>query len=620
MVTQLGYEKPLLGLVFSGQGLIGSASYNRSVPRFTAAAALLFFAAAASAQTQILPLKQIHTGMHGVGRTVFAGSQISDFDVEVLGVLENIGPKESLIIARLSGGPLEHTGVMQGMSGSPVYIDGKLIGAVAMAFPFSKDPIAGIRPIEDMLRSSVSAAPNAAPASRPKLALAERDLTRGIPRPEPAMAGDARIIDIATPISFGGFTRATLDAFAPQLRALGLEPRQGVSAGSEAEPKMGNPADIKPGSMISVQLMAGDMGVGADGTVTYIDGSHIYAFGHRFLDIGATSLPFARAEVIALMPNVNTSFKLSTAREWMGSISQDRSTAVSGELGVRPPMVPMSLTVTRSSKSVESYRMQMVNDPLLSPLLLQMAVFSVIDRTERTLGAATLRVSGEMEFQNAPAVVRMDNLYSAENGVAAQASLNAAIPAAYILQSGFNALKLKNVSLNIEAFDEKRQLNIDAVTLSRHQVRAGEKLQLNVMLTGDDGAETSRKVEYQVPIGAPLGQLYFTVSDANVANLTDFRQMLTSSPRNPRQLIDTVNELHPNTKAYVRVWRADPAFQLEGVDLPAPPPSVSMVLDGSAGNLQGISSSRNSRVAEIEIDGGGTVISGAKTVQVEVKE
>jgi len=562
--------------------------------------------------------------MHGVGRTVFAGSQISDFDVEILGVLENIGPKESLIIARLSGGPLEHTGVMQGMSGSPVYIDGKLIGAVAMAFPFSKDPIAGIRPIEDMLRSS----PAAAPASRPQLALAERDLTRGIPRPEPGLAavnaGEARMIDIATPISFGGFTRGTLDAFAPQLKALGLEPRQGISAGSsvntDVTPKMGNPADVKPGSMISVQLMSGDMGVGADGTVTYVDGSRVYAFGHRFLDIGATSLPFARAEVITLMPNVNTSFKLSTAREWMGSISQDRNTAVSGELGVRPPMVPMSLAVTRSSKSVESYQMQMVNDPLLSPLLLQMAVFSVIDRTERTLGAATLRVTGEMEFQDAPAPVHLDNLYSAENGVAAQVSLNAAVPAAYILQSGFNSLKLKKVSINIEAFDEKRQLNIDSVTLSRREVHAGDKLTLNVMLTGDDGAETTRNVDYQVPIGAPPGLLYFTVADASVANLTDFRQILQTSPRSPRQLIDTVNELHPNTKAYVRVWRADQAFQLEGSDLPAPPPSVALVLEGSAANLQGIASSRNSKIAGMEIDGGGAVISGVKTVQVEVKE
>jgi hypothetical protein len=554
--------------------------------------------------------------MHGVGRTVFAGSQISDFDVEVLGVLENIGPKESLIIARLSGGPLEHTGVMQGMSGSPVYVDGKLIGAIAMAFPFSKDPIAGIRPIEDMLLSS----PTATPGSRPRLALGDRDVTRAIPRPEPAMAGDARMIDIATPISFGGFTRGTLDAFAPQLRALGLEPRQGISAGSEVQPKMGDPADIKPGSMISVQLMAGDMGVGADGTVTYVDGARVYAFGHRFLDIGATSLPFARADVITLLPNVNTSFKLSTAREWMGSISQDRNTAVSGELGARPLMVPMSLSVTRPSKSVESYQVQMVNDPLLSPLLLQMAVFSVIDRTERTLGAATFRVTGEMEFLNAPGPVRLDNLYSADNGVAAQVSLNAAIPAAYILQSGFNSLKLKKVSIRIDAFDEKRQLNIDGVTLSRREVHAGDKLQLNVMLTGDDGAETTRKVDYEVPIGAPPGQLYFTVADASVANLTDFRQILQASPRSPRQLIDIVNELHPNTKAYVRVWRADPAFQLEGADMPAPPASVAMVLQSSAANLQGIATSRNSKVAGMEIDGGGAVITGIKTVQVEVKE
>lgn len=179
---------------------------------------------------------------------------------------------------------------------------------------------------------------------------------------------------------------------------------------------------------------------------------------------------------------------------------------------------------------------------------------------------------------------------------------------------------MKKVSINVEAFDEKRQLNIDGVTLSRHEVHAGDKLTLNVMLTGDDGAETTRKVDYQVPIGAPPGLLYFTVADASVANLTDFRQILQASPRSPRQLIDIVNELHPNTKAYVRVWRGDQAFQLEGSDLPAPPPSVALVLEGSAANLQGIASSRNSKIAGMEIDGGGAVISGVKTVQVEVKE
>src|SRR5450631_3001934 len=417
--------------------------------------------------------------MHGTGRTVFNGNKIEDFQVEILGVLDNIGPKESLILARLSGGPLEHTGVMQGMSGSPVYIDGRLVGAVAMAFPFAKDPIAGIRPIEAMLRTSTSAtppSPTPTPAlgQRAALALNEHDLTRRIPRPEPVLGGEARMIDIATPLSFGGFSRATLDAFAPQLRALGLEPRQGVTSGAKIEPGMGNAADLKPGSMISVQLMAGDLSVGADGTVTHIDGNRIYAFGHRFLDIGSTALPFARAEVLTLLANTNTSFKISSAKEWMGTIYQDRNTAVAGELGKRPAMVPVSVNLSRDGKPVESYQMTMVNDALLSPLLLQMAVFSAIDATERTVGAGSIRVTGQIEFQNGTTPLRINNMYAADNGSPMLASLSAAVPLAFVMQGGFESLQLKKVSLHLEAFDQKKQLTIDSITTSRRDVRAGE--------------------------------------------------------------------------------------------------------------------------------------------------
>jgi hypothetical protein len=566
--------------------------------------------------------------MRGTGRTVFNGSNVEDFNVEILGVLDNIGPKESLILARLSGGPLEHTGVMQGMSGSPVYIDGKLIGAVAMAFPFAKDPIAGIRPIEAMLRTSTAATPlpsspspaPAIPAARAALALNERDLTRRIPRPEPALGTDARMIDIATPLSFGGFSRATLDTFAPQLRSLGLEPRQGVTSGGKLEPVMGNPADLKPGSMISVQLMAGDLSVGADGTVTHIDGNRVYAFGHRFLDIGSTALPFARAEVLTLLANTNTSFKISSAKEWMGTIFQDRNTAVAGELGKRPPMVPVSLNLSRAGKPVESYQMQMVNDTLLSPLLLQMAVFSAIDATERTIGASSIRVTGQVEFQNASAPLRINNMFAADNGSPMLASLSAAVPVAFVMQGGFESLQLKKVTLNLEAFDQKKQLTIDGITTARHDVRAGEKVNLNISLTGDNGAEIVRHVEYQVPIGAEPGTLYFTVADAGTANIADFRQVLTATARTPGQLVSTVNNLHPNTKAYIRVWRADPAFQLEGADLPDPPASVSLILTGSQASSAGITQTRNSKIAEMEIDLGDMAVSGSKTVQVEVKE
>jgi hypothetical protein len=591
--------------------------YNGCVPRFVVPA-VFALATALAAQTGFFPLQDVKPGMRGTGRTVFSGSQVDEFQVEILGVLDNIGPKESLILARLSGGPLEHTGVMAGMSGSPVYIDGRLLGAVAMAFPFAKDPIAGIRPIQDMMR------PATAPVQRAAIALADRDLTRVLPRPEPGVpsgaAGDERMVDIATPISFGGFSRATLEAFAPQLRALGLEPRQGITAGGKVEPGMGNPADLKPGSMISVELMAGDLSVGADGTVTHIDGNRVWAFGHRFLAVGATALPFARADVIALLPNLNTSFKLASPREWMGTISQDHDTAIAGELGKRAALVPVSIGVSRAGRSVESYKVQMVNDPLLSPLLLQMAVYSAIDATERTMGASSIRITGEVEFQNAPAPVRLENMYAADNGSAMLVSLSAAIPVAYVMQSGFNSLELKKVAIQVEAFDQKKHLTIDGISVSRREARPGEKVLLNVVLAGENGAETVRQVEYQVPIGAEPGPLYFTVADANTANLADFHQILTSSPRSAGQLIATVNNLHPNTKAYIRVWRTDPAFQLEGADLPDPPASVALILAGSQSSLAGITQTRNSKVAGMEVDAGDMVVSGSKTIQVEIKE
>jgi len=553
--------------------------------------------------------------MHGTGRTVFTGSKVEEFQVEILGVLDGVGPKQSLILARLSGGPLEHAGVMEGMSGSPIYLDGKLAGAVAMAFPFAKDPIAAIRPIEDMVRPSAVAA--ARPAGR--VALADADLTHIFTKPAPAMAGDARMVDIATPLSFGGFSRGTLEAFAPQLRQLGLEPRQMVSGGGETAPAMGNPADLQPGSMISVLLLAGDYSVGAQGTVTLIEGNRIFAFGHRFLDLGPTALPFARAEVVSVVASNSTSFKLATSKEWMGAIRLDGDTAISGDLGKLPAMVPVSIAVTRAGRAIESYRMQMVGDPLLSPLLLQMAVYSAIDSTERSVGASSMRVSGEIEFQNAPAPLRIQNVFSGDTGAAQQVSLSAAIPLAFVMQSGFDALKLKSVSLAVETFEQKKEWTIDSVSASRREVRPGEAVRLRVSLAGDNGAEVARTVDYQVPAGAQAGPLYFTVSDAATANLNDFRSAITANPRNPGQLISTANNLHANNKAYVRVWRGDAAFQLEGADLPAPPASVALVLEGAQSNVAGITQVRNSKIASMEIDAGDMVISGVKTIQVEVK-
>jgi hypothetical protein len=372
--------------------------------------------------------------------------------------------------------------------------------------------------------------------------------------------------------------------------------------------------------MISVQLMTGDMSIAADGTVTHIDRSRIYAFGHRFLSVGDTALPFARAEVVTLLPVLSTSFKISTPREMMGTISEDRNTAILGEMGRAAPMTPLVVKVSRGGVQQDSYTMQMVPDRFLSPLLVQMAVYSSIDATERTVGASSFRLTGVVEFDGGAAPLKLDNFYAADNGSAMMVSLSTAVPIAYVLQSGFQSVQMKRVALEIESFPEKKQLQIDEVSVARPYVRPGEKVQLTTVLTGENGAEVARKVEYEVPIGATAGPLCFTVADGNTTNLAEFRQFIADPPRSVTQLMSLVNNLRPNNKAYVRVWRPDPAFQLEGADLPSPPPSVAMILAGTQGATGAISQTRNSKLAELQISAGDMMVTGSKTVQVEVKE
>jgi hypothetical protein len=559
-----------------------------------------------------MPVSAVRAGMHGVGKTVFAGDKIEDFDVEILGVLENTGPKESLILGRLSGGPLDHTGVMQGMSGSPVYIDGKLIGAVALAFPYAKDPIAGIRPIEEMLR--VDSLPSTPVPSR---LAGLNDPASLFPALKPGAAfGDSRMTEVGTPISFSGFTPATIEQFAPRMRTLGLEPRQGISLGGAPINQMGDPARLQPGSMISVQLMMGDMSVGADGTLTAIDGTQVYAFGHRFLAIGSTQLPFTRSEVMTLLANVNTSFKISSARELMGVISQDRDAAVTGSLGIRAGMTPLDITVTQESKPVGEYHMLIVNDRLLSPYLVQMAVFSAIDTTERSSGVLSIGVKGAIEFENRNDSVQIRNVYAADGGAAGSAALNAAVMLSYVMQGGFDTLKVKRISIQLDSSARKKALSVGQVYASRREAKPGDTIEITALLDGENGAELTRTASYTIPPGASPGTLYFTVSDGSQASLADMRQTISDSPISPEQLISTINRLKAGDNAYVRVWRAEPSYAVQGEEMASPPPSLALVIGGTPS----IAQSRNAKITELVMDGGGNMISGSKTIQVEVKE
>src|SRR5579875_3671052 len=397
---------------------------------FRAALCGMLCSALAAAQG-FFPLKEVHPGLRGVGRTVFQGNRIEQFQVEILGLLENIAPKQTIILARLSGGPLAETGVLQGMSGSPVYIDGKLLGAVALGFPFSKEPIAGITPIEEMLSGSTFLTP----ADRSHL-----------PPPDRATSyGD--LSEISTPLTLSGFTARTIETFAGQFRKLGFEPRQGLSSGAPASPAY--TGTVEPGSMISLELLTGDMVISADGTVTYVDGKRVYAFGHRFLDTGSTELPFARADVVTLLPAVNVSFKLSSAREWVGTILSDRSSAVAGEIGRAAHMIPVSIAVHSPETGAHSYNFQVVNDRLLTPFLTQATIFSTIDVTERTIGAGTLRLSGRIEFEGGLPPLIVHDIFVSDSGLVQQVSSDAVVTLAFALGAGFENLRVKNISYTL---------------------------------------------------------------------------------------------------------------------------------------------------------------------------
>ena len=581
---------------------------------------------------EFLPLEEVQAGMRGTGRTVFSGQEVEEFEVEILGVLENVGPKQSIILGRLSGGPLEKTGVMAGMSGSPVYLDGKLAGAVAYSFPFTTEAIAGIRPIHEMIaglasesgsRNARFTVPFPGESENAGPAAGENGGTEAIawmlPPAAKALATQPRLAPVATPVNLAGFSERTLDVFGPQLRKLGLRPMQGVAGGSRTGDAQSGDADIEPGSMITVALIQGDMEVSAAGTVTHIDGDRVYAFGHRFLSTGPTQLPFSRSNVITLVPNLSNSFKIAGSGTLLGSIVSDQSTGIAGRLGQEPKLIPAHLKLASSRTGEHDYQLQVVNDRYLTPYLLQMAVFSAIDATERQVGASTLRLSGAAEFSNGLPALKLDNVFSGSSTTALQLATSTALLLYYALES--NDVSLEQIQLDIDSSDEESWLEIDRVWSSKTRVRPGEVIELSAALKTSDGAETVRTTDYRVPPGAAPGQLQITFSDANSLNVLEWRSLLElRRSKDPAQSIAALNRFRRNGRLYIRVWRPQQGFRFNTERLPAPPASIAAILSPATGSSAGSAADWQSVLDEFAIGGGSEVIRGSVTTKVTVVE
>jgi hypothetical protein len=580
-------------------------------------------------------LEDLRPGMKGIARTVFSGTEPEEFGVEILGVLPGYpAPRQTAIIAKLSGANAERTGVFAGMSGSPVYIDNKLVGAIAFAFPFAKEPIAGITPIQQMI--DVFERGSSGESQRPRepraisfAQLASTDWKPTLPKPAitstsliAPVSESSRLLPlmgqqmtpIATPVVFGGISQESLAMFAPQLMAGGLLPVSGAGGSAGITPlAKANEKTLTPGTSVSVQLVRGDYSIAASGTVTFRDGDRIYAFGHPFLSLGASDMPMSETAVVTVIPNVNNSFKLSVPGAMMGSISQDRSSGVFGQLGQAPKMIPVKINLHTSRDRTESYSYEIANDSFLTPLLLNITVFNTITSSERALGDSTITIKGAIDVKGQEPI-EVDRRFSAGNSPILAAG-SVAGPISSLLGSGFDDVQIQGVTLDISSTDTKYAGTLERIALSKTEARRGEKIEIQAYVRTESGKQFVQRIPVQIPEDATPGQLLVFVGDGGA--LQEGSAAKAFVPQDLGQLVKTINKVKKSDRLYVKLFRITPGAVIGTSELPNLPPSVVATLNSDR-NSGGYTPTVLSAVYEMELPPAEFVISGQQLIGLDI--
>jgi hypothetical protein len=582
----------------------------------------------------LFPLEDLRPGMKGTARTVFSGTEAEEFGVEILGVLPGFpGPRQSAIIARLTGANAEKTGVFAGMSGSPVFIDGKIVGAIAFSFPFSKEPIAGITPIKQMIDLFNRGSENIKP-KEPRVVsfsqLAGTDWKPNLPKPAvssvsllaPVSAGSPllpligqQMTPIATPLVFTGISQESLAVFTPQLVASGLLPVAGVGGSAAITPLAEvNGNTFPPGSSISVQLVRGDYSLAAAGTVTLRDEDRIYAFGHPFLSLGASDMPMTESSVVTVISNMNNSFKLSVPGKMVGSISQDRASGIYGLLRRAPKMIPVKVSLHTSRDRTETYSYEIVNDSFLTPLLLNFTLFNTITSSERAIGDSTISVKGEIKVKGHEPI-QIDRRFSANNNSPIMAAGAIAAPVSSLLSSGFDDVQLDGITLDIDSSETKYAGTLERITLDRTEVRRGEKIEVQAYVRTESGKQFVQRIPVQIPEDAGLGQLLVFVGDGGA--LQEGSAAKSFVPQDLGQLVKAINTVKKSDRLYVKLFRITNGAVIGTSELPSLPPSVVATLNSDR-TSGGYTPTVLSPVYEMELPPAEFVISGQQLIAIDV--
>jgi len=558
----------------------------------------------------VFPLEQVHRGLHGVAYTVFEGTQPEAMDVDILGVLHNqLGPGQDLILARLTGKKPEYTGVVAGMSGSPVYIDGKLLGALSYRIgQFSKEPIAGITPIQQMFQ--VRDQPNAPNSATSQLGDSQSATA--------ATLGSPTIQPIETPLVFTGFSAEAIKVWQDHLPPnSGLTAAAGIGGSSSNEAQ---PDPIVPGSAVSAVLIRGDLDISATCTVTYVDAKQLLACGHPITQFGPVSMPMTKAEVVATLASPLNAFKIINTTETVGSFTQDRQSAISGLLGASARMIPVSVSVSSGNEpqSPKKLHFEVIDNIQITPSAILVSIYQALQSSNNYSAETSYRLRGIIDLDGYPPV-RLDSLLAPTEQM--PASLGAALDLAqHFAQLYGNSARLtnvKSVSVDVEAIPGRQSLQLDSVRSSATIVRAGDRITLEATVRPYHGETRNVRIPISLPTTLPPGPLRLVVSDAATLD------RISSSVRGASHALDVaatvaqINSLHPNDRLYVTLLVPSPQAVLDGRTLAALPISMANVYEPLRTNqemsLNGESAEPAASVAV------GAMLTGQQVVTVQVE-
>jgi hypothetical protein len=555
---------------------------TRLIIALVLSSASIVYAGDKPVNTTIMPLKDVKTGMHGVAYTVFQGVNPEPMQVEVLGVLRNMsGPQGDVILIRLHGEKPEYTGVVAGMSGSPVYIDGKLVGAIAYRIgEFSKEPIAGVTPIEKMLeineldKSPVVDAAQAAPVPETPAKTAGPGISPQIVNPVQYLK------PIDTPLVFNGFSEEAVQRFAPQFAAAGIVPVMGAGSASDAR----QPEPIEPGSSVGAVLVRGDMDITATCTVTYIDPTRLLACGHPLLNFGSVAMPMTKSTVLATLPSPANAFKIAVATEQIGSFVQDRHTGILGRFGATPQMIPVTLNF-HGIANPKSFHFEVLNNARLTPVAMMSTVYNAIQGINEYGEDTTFRVQGSVNVAGYP-LLALNNMYAPADGntpTAAAIAMALGDRFSRIFDNPYERPQIQGVELNIDLVRERRWARLETARTDVTEARPGDEIVVETVLRPYRGERIVRQVPIRIPTSTPRGTLRILISDGDTLDRMRRTGGFLQRRMDLSSTIALLNKEHENSRLYVSLLEANPQAVVEDKVMPALPLSVINVMEGMRG-------------------------------------